>query len=263
MNSKIVTHHSGKATRMSSRMSTTIRFREKHAGSSNCNAGHLSTIRQLLAGGAPGSGRFGFEEFPHLQWSLHKDKLDINNWLCYCSSPTTAAQAQQRGTTTTEVKTPSNKQQGRLAAQWRSKAHEEPDVNHLSVREMHTGHSNYNGSNFSTVRLLLAGGAQGSSTTKRKRWNHERQTTNNASDDNSRAQALVQVLHHWQPQPNWQGNNRKRQKQTTTRVVTTTSRPKPSLREQPLAVLKTKNKRLAGAISTILQPYVGTNQHLK
>ena len=186
--------------------------------------------------------------------------MDINNRLCYCSSPTTAAQAQQRGTTTTQVKTPSNKQQGRLAAaQWQSKAHEEPDVNHLSVREMHTGHSNYNGSNFSTVRLLLAGGAQGSSTTKRKRWNHERQTTNNASDDNSQAQAL----HHWQPQPNWQGNSRESQKQTTTRVVTTTSRPRPSLREQPLAVLKTKNKRLTGAISAILQPYVGTNQHLK
>ena len=205
-----------------------------------------------------------------MQWSLHEDKLDINNRLCYCmdinnrlcycSSPTTAAQAQQRGTTTTQVKTPSNKQQGRLAAaQWQSKAHKEPDVNHLSVREMHTGHSNYNGSNFSTVRLLLAGGAQGSSTTKRKRWNHERQTTNNASDDNSQAQAL----HHWQPQPNWQGNSRERQKQTTTRVVTTTSRPRPSLREQPLAVLKTKNKRLTGAISAILQPYVGTNQHLK
>eukprot|EP00435_Cladocopium_sp_Y103_P014495 s1748_g3.t1 len=141
-----------------------------------------------------------------------------------------------------------------------SQAHELLDANFHSVQGPEDRSNCYDGGYLPTIRQLLAGGAGGSSTTKRKRWNN---TTNNASDDNGLAQALVQVLQQWQPQPNWQGNNKKRQKQTPTQPATEMRRP--GLREQLLAVLNTKkqasDQEVAGAISAILQPYVAANQH--
>ena len=153
----------------------------KHAGSSNCKDSYLLEEHRVQADSVLRNFHICNGLFTKISWISTTGFATA--WISTTGFATAARQRQQRkpnkeGTTTTQVKTPSNKQQGRLAAaQWQSKAHKEPDVNHLSVREMHTGHSNYNGSNFSTVRLLLAGGAQGSSTTKRKRWNHERQTT--------------------------------------------------------------------------------------
>jgi len=53
----------------------------------------------------------------------------------------TAAQALQSGTTA-QVATPKNEQQNRHTPQWRSNAHEQPDVNHHSVQVKHAGSSN-------------------------------------------------------------------------------------------------------------------------